>query len=369
VTATSLKPGTLSGLTSADHLKASSSDNKETFSIGLGVLSPSYSQKFGEDGKTKLDFNSEQGGFSYSLTNVVHPAQSGPGSTVQVSTGNPTSKVQSEGFVPSSYYNAAPTQPQINIYHKQQSADPNAIYGRQIASQYPVAPAAPTAQPTAQPAAAPSPSITAAQAASYAAAQQAAFGYNPYQGPAPTAQAPSNALAAFPTFAAGLTDAEKSFLNTVPISPAQAPVQTAPVQAAPAPYPQAAYGYNPAAQSAYAQQAAAQTAYASQAAPQAAYGQAQSPYGYAGYQPQVSATSTQPKLVSQQQLTANVNPTSVVHSPPLAPMAPGQDPYHQMNPYMAAASMYNPAYSNLAASASSAYPSISPYDFLNDFMY
>jgi hypothetical protein len=53
VTATSLRPGTLSGLTSADNLKTSASDNKDTFSIGLGVLSPSYSQKFGADGKTK----------------------------------------------------------------------------------------------------------------------------------------------------------------------------------------------------------------------------------------------------------------------------------------------------------------------------
>lgn len=53
VTAVSLRPGQLSGLTTGDLLKASASDNKEAFSIGLGVLSPSYSQKFGEDGKTK----------------------------------------------------------------------------------------------------------------------------------------------------------------------------------------------------------------------------------------------------------------------------------------------------------------------------
>jgi len=54
-----------------------SGDNKPPrFSIGLGVLAPSYSQKFGTDGKTKLDFNSEKdGAFSYSLTNVNHPQQ------------------------------------------------------------------------------------------------------------------------------------------------------------------------------------------------------------------------------------------------------------------------------------------------------
>lgn len=64
VTAVSLRPGHLSGLTasgasttSLDQLKTSASDNKDSFSIGLGVLSPSYSQKFGEDGKTKLEFN------------------------------------------------------------------------------------------------------------------------------------------------------------------------------------------------------------------------------------------------------------------------------------------------------------------------
>jgi hypothetical protein len=48
VTATSLRPGQ-----SFDQLKTSASDNKDSFSIGLGVLSPSYSQKFGDDGKTK----------------------------------------------------------------------------------------------------------------------------------------------------------------------------------------------------------------------------------------------------------------------------------------------------------------------------
>lgn len=53
VTAVSLKPGQLSTMTSLDQLKTSASDNKDSFSIGLGVLSPSYSQKFGEDGKTK----------------------------------------------------------------------------------------------------------------------------------------------------------------------------------------------------------------------------------------------------------------------------------------------------------------------------
>lgn len=77
-----------------------------------------FAQKFGEDGKTKLDFNSDKGGFSYSLTNVVHPHQPGASSSISASSGtaaqsassapiatNTLNKVQSEGFVPSQYYN------------------------------------------------------------------------------------------------------------------------------------------------------------------------------------------------------------------------------------------------------------------------
>lgn len=41
-----------SSLMDNTNLKTSASE-EEKFSIGLGVLSPSYSQKFGEDGKTK----------------------------------------------------------------------------------------------------------------------------------------------------------------------------------------------------------------------------------------------------------------------------------------------------------------------------
>lgn len=43
-------------------------DDKDSFSIGLGVLSPSYSQKIGPDGSTKVDFNQEKSGFSYSVS-------------------------------------------------------------------------------------------------------------------------------------------------------------------------------------------------------------------------------------------------------------------------------------------------------------
>lgn len=41
------------------------------FSIGLGVLAPSYSQKFGDSGS--LDVNQEKNGFSYTLNNQGHP--------------------------------------------------------------------------------------------------------------------------------------------------------------------------------------------------------------------------------------------------------------------------------------------------------
>lgn len=48
-------------------------DDEPRFSIGLGTLAPSYSQKFGVDGATRLDFNHRKDGFSYSLTNHHHP--------------------------------------------------------------------------------------------------------------------------------------------------------------------------------------------------------------------------------------------------------------------------------------------------------
>src|SRR5258708_3626967 len=54
--------------------EAPKDDLPPRFSIGLGVLAPSYSQKFGDDGKIKLDYNQEKGGYSYSLSNLVHPA-------------------------------------------------------------------------------------------------------------------------------------------------------------------------------------------------------------------------------------------------------------------------------------------------------
>lgn len=44
--------GKFSSFVDNSNLKTAASE-EEKFSIGLGVLSPSYSQKFGEDGKTK----------------------------------------------------------------------------------------------------------------------------------------------------------------------------------------------------------------------------------------------------------------------------------------------------------------------------
>lgn len=55
---------------------AKQAESAPKFSIGLGTLSPSYSQKFGNDGSTKLDFNSEKDGYSFSLSNVNHPTTS-----------------------------------------------------------------------------------------------------------------------------------------------------------------------------------------------------------------------------------------------------------------------------------------------------
>lgn len=93
--------------TSKDNLSSSSTDNKPStssstddktrFSIGLGVLAPSYSQKFGSDGKTKLDVDTKSdGSFSYSLSNLNHETRPISGST-------------SSGL----------TTPYVNIFHKQ----------------------------------------------------------------------------------------------------------------------------------------------------------------------------------------------------------------------------------------------------------
>jgi hypothetical protein len=62
-------------LTSSSLVLAQSDGSEPRFSIGLGVLAPSYSQKL--DGNGRLDVNQDKSGFSYSLNNVVHPSSSG----------------------------------------------------------------------------------------------------------------------------------------------------------------------------------------------------------------------------------------------------------------------------------------------------
>jgi len=47
-------------------------DSEPRFSIGLGVLAPSYTQKLAGNGR--LDVNQDKSGFSYTLNNVVHPS-------------------------------------------------------------------------------------------------------------------------------------------------------------------------------------------------------------------------------------------------------------------------------------------------------
>ena len=65
----------LSGITLAQ-------DGKEPrFSIGLGVLAPSYSQKLAGNGR--LDVDQNKNGFSYTLNNVPHPS-SGSSASYQV---------------------------------------------------------------------------------------------------------------------------------------------------------------------------------------------------------------------------------------------------------------------------------------------
>jgi len=102
-------------------------DKPPRFSIGLGVLAPSYSQKFGTDGKTKLDFNSEKdGAFSYSLTNFNHPQQ--PQSAAQVKDDKRDDKPSDTGFpnflanhnmAGYNYQQPNGGQPVVNIFHRQ----------------------------------------------------------------------------------------------------------------------------------------------------------------------------------------------------------------------------------------------------------
>jgi len=363
ISSVSYKPetsGKFSSFVDNANLKTAASE-EEKFSIGLGVLSPSYSQKFGEDGKTKLDFNSEKGGFSYSLTNVVHPHQPGASSSISASSGtaataqptgssapiatNTLNKVQSEGFVPSQYYNPTASQPnpQVNIYHKQ-SADPaQAIYGRLASNNYPVPPSPLQPSPTPSPYS-PNPALAPVQPPvnPYAAQQPAP---NPYaaQQPAPNPYAAYNPYAAAALGSASpfgaLSDVEKSFLQTSQI-PGVAPQQIATHQhQLPQPAPSAA------------QQTIA-------------------------HQPQ---SLTQPKLVAQQQLTANQNPPAIVHN---ANYGPYSNPYSNSSPYGNANPYGNPyaALAGLNMAASSQYPigveqmgagqmGAMNYDYLNEFMY
>lgn len=61
--------------------------NDDKFSIGLGVLSPGYTQKFGN---TALDFNQDKNGFSFTLSNNGHnnqPQNPKPAAPVSASSG------------------------------------------------------------------------------------------------------------------------------------------------------------------------------------------------------------------------------------------------------------------------------------------
>lgn len=392
ISSVSFKPNSNGKFSSLDNtnLKTSASEKEEEkFSIGLGVLSPSYSQKFGEDGKTKLDFNSDKGGFSYSLTNVVHPQSNSPSAATGQSSSasapiatNTLNKVQSEGFVPSSYYNPTPQpNPQVNIYHKQ-TADPSsqAIYGRlsNNANNYPI----PPTQASPYGGIAPSNPLTAAAPAPSAEHHQvnpaaalgnplasSPFGYNPYgaaAAPNPYGQAPFNTV---------LSDAEKSFLQTVPTN-------NGGLYGGGNPYgPQASIGTH---QHTLPQAPSLQSA-AAASSPLPLHHQQQQ---------QLSAQQaiTQPKLVAQQQLTANPNSGNIIHN---ANYGPYSNPYGAaaagpLNPYESLANPLaggpNP-YGGLNMAASQQYPTHhhqsqfgNPmeqlaagngmnYDFLNEFLY
>ncbi|XP_053209268.1 uncharacterized protein LOC128393169 isoform X2 [Panonychus citri] len=74
---TNQQSATSSSSSKSSSKSSSSSEEDDSgeprFSIGLGTLAPSYSQKFGLDGNTRLDFDHHNNGFSYTLTNHHHP--------------------------------------------------------------------------------------------------------------------------------------------------------------------------------------------------------------------------------------------------------------------------------------------------------
>ncbi|XP_074601563.1 uncharacterized protein LOC141855417 [Brevipalpus obovatus] len=125
-------------MSASAYAKVTKRDDEPKFSIGLGTLSPSYSQKLGPDGRTKLDFNQEKNGFSYSVSNVNHhQLQTGSSENSPTKEVDPNLKNHNYGLL--SHYQAG--QPNINIYHQQglaphpMSAYSNSIYG-QSASQF-----------------------------------------------------------------------------------------------------------------------------------------------------------------------------------------------------------------------------------------
>lgn len=96
-------------------------DDQPKFSIGLGTLSPSYTQKLGPDGKTMLDFNTDKNGFSYSISNVNHQSsltQSGSENKATKDPGHIDQNLKNHNLNPYNYYQN-PGSPNINVYHQQ----------------------------------------------------------------------------------------------------------------------------------------------------------------------------------------------------------------------------------------------------------
>ncbi|XP_054158789.1 interleukin enhancer-binding factor 3-like [Oppia nitens] len=90
------------------------------FSIGLGVLAPSYSQKF--DGSGTLDFNQDQNGYSFSLNNVGHHGQGGGGGGGGGGGANQVSHNPSH-YQPGSDSGAQHQQSHFSIYQHRQTPD------------------------------------------------------------------------------------------------------------------------------------------------------------------------------------------------------------------------------------------------------
>jgi len=96
---------------------------KSPFSIGLGVLSPSYSQKIGGSGS--LDVMQDNSGFSYALNNVAHPSSSLEGRIVNDERVSYGPQYQFKSTISQGTGSKQTNEPLVSIYHTQTPSAPS----------------------------------------------------------------------------------------------------------------------------------------------------------------------------------------------------------------------------------------------------